>query len=159
MRSRHHVRLGVEELGPRIVPTVGHHLTGTHAFSAVLTARFTPPATVTGSLQGGLLQGAISLVGIRSTPPGVNPIDFTGPLTIITAHGTVTTQGAGTVDVKAGTFTDVGTITGGTGRFKEASGNFSSQGSFNVQTDSLSGLFTGTISGPSAHHIPHRHRG
>jgi hypothetical protein len=156
MQPRNQVRPRVEELGPRVVPAGVPPLTGTHAFSATLTAQFTPPATVTGSLGGSLLQGTISLVGVRSTPPGINPIDFTGTLTITTRHGSVTAQGAGDVDVKAGTFTDTGTITGGTGRFRGVSGTFTSQGAFDVLTGSVNGTFAGTISGRGAHH---QHRG
>ena len=157
MQPRNQVRPRVEELGARVVPAGVAPLTGTHAFSATLTAQFTPPATVTGSLTGSLLQGNFSLVGMRSTPPGGNPIDFSGPLTIVTKHGSVTAQGTGNVDVKAGTFTDTGTITGGTGRFRGVSGTFTSQGSFNVAAASLNGTFTGTISGRGAHHAFHRH--
>jgi hypothetical protein len=157
MQPRNQVRPGVEELGARIVPAGVHPLTGTHAFSASLTAQFTQPATVTGSLGGSLLQGTFSLVGIRSTPPGVNPIDFSGTLTITTRHGSVTTQGAGDVDVKAGTFTDSGTITGGTGRFRGVSGTFTSQGAFDVLTGNLNGSFAGTIVGRGAHHTHHGH--
>jgi hypothetical protein len=160
MWPRNQVRPRVEELGARVVPAGVLPLTGTHAFSSMLTAQFTPPATVTGSLAGNLLQGTLSLAGVRSTPPGGNPIDFTGALTITTRHGTVTAQGAGFVDVKAGTFTDTGTITGGTGRFRGASGTFTSQGSFNVLAGSLSGSFTGTISGRGAHrHASPQHNG
>jgi hypothetical protein len=155
MQSRNQVRPRVEELGSRIVPAAAGPLTGTHAFSATLMAQFTPPATVTGNLAGSLLQGTISLVGMRTTPPGVSPIDFTGALTITTRHGSVTMQGTGNVDVKAGTFSDTGTIIGGTGRFRGVSGNFTSQGSFNLLTDTLNGTFTGTISG--AHHKHHQH--
>jgi hypothetical protein len=157
MQPRNQVRPRVEELGARIVPAGVPPLTGTHAFSATLTAQFTPPATVTGSLAGSLLQGSFSLVGMRSTPPGVNPIDFTGPLTITTRHGSVTTQGAGNVDVKAGTFTDTGTITGGTGRFRGVSGSFTSQGTFNLLTGGLNGTFAGTIFGRGAHHKHNGH--
>jgi hypothetical protein len=155
MQPRNQFRPRVEELGARLVPTGVAPLTGTHAFGTTLTAQFTPPATVSGSLTGGLLQGSLSLVGIRSTPPGGNPIDFSGPLTITTRHGTVTLQGSGNVDVRAGTFTDSGTITGGTGRFRGASGSFTSQGTFNIAAGSLNGSFTGTISGRGAHHHTH----
>jgi hypothetical protein len=157
MQPRNQIRPRVEELGARIVPAHVLHLTGTHAFSSALTAHFTPPATVTGSLAGNLLQGSLSLVGVRSTPPGGNPIDFTGALTITTKQGSVTMQGTGDVDVKAGTFTDAGTITGGTGRFRGVSGTFTSQGSFDVLAGILNGSFTGTISGRGAHHASHRH--
>jgi hypothetical protein len=157
MQLRNQVRPRVEELGARIVLTAVPPLTGIHAFSSMLTAQFTPPATVLGNLTGNLLQGTLSLVGMRSTPPGGNPIDFSGALTIITRHGSVTAQGTGSVDVRAGTFTDTGTITGGTGRFRGASGTFTSQGAFNIAAGSLSGSFTGTILGRGAHHASHRH--
>jgi hypothetical protein len=157
MRSRNQVRPCFEELGARIVPAAVPPLTGAHAFNAALTAQFTQPANVNGNLAGSLLQGTLALAGSRTTLPGINPIDFNGPLTITTRHGTVTLQGSGNVDVKAGTFTDIGTITGGTGRFRGASGTFTSQGSFNVAAGSLSGSFTGTIFGRGAHH-PHHGR-
>jgi hypothetical protein len=158
MQPRNQFRPRVEELGARLVPAGVAPLTGTHAFSTTLTAQFTPPATVSGSLTGGLLQGSLSLVGIRSTPPGGNPIEFSGPLTITTKHGTVTMEGSGDVDVRAGTFSDSGTITGGTGRFRGVSGTFTSQGTFNIAAGSLNGSFTGTISGRGAHHQHGHHR-
>jgi hypothetical protein len=155
MLPRNQVRPRVEELGSRTVPAVIMPLTGKHAFSTILTAQFTPPATVTGSLGGSLLKGSLTLVGVRSTPPGVNPIDFSGTLTIMTRHGNVTMEGTGMVDVMAGTFTDTGTITGGTRKFKGVSGSFTSQGSFDVLTGSLNGTFMGTIFG----HRAHKHQG
>jgi hypothetical protein len=159
MQPRNQVRPRVEELGARVVPTAVPPLTGTHAFSTMLTAQFTPPLTVSGNLTGGnLLQGPLTLAGMRSTPPGGNPINFTGLVTITTKHGSVIAQGSGNVDVKAGTFSDSGTIIGGTGRFRGASGSFTSQGSFNIAAGSLAGTFTGTISGRGAHHPHHAHR-
>jgi hypothetical protein len=89
-----------------------------------------------------------------TTPPSINPVDFTGVLTITTRRGSVTMQGSGNVDMQAGTFIDTGTILGGTGRFRGVSGRFTSQGSFNVQTNSLNGTITGIIFG--AHHRHHR---
>jgi hypothetical protein len=154
MQSRIQVRPRIEELGLRAVPAVLLPVAGMHAFRTMLTAQFTPPATVTGSLSDGLLQGSLSLTGIRSTPPGINPIEFSGPLTVMTPHGTVSMQGAGMVDVQAGTFTDTGTITGGTGKFRGASGTFTSQGSFDVLTGRLNGSFLGTLVGRQAHHHP-----
>src|SRR5262249_9004516 len=132
MQPRNLIRPRVEELGTRVVPAAVMPLTGKHAFNAMLMAQFTPPLTVTGNLAGSLLHGSFSLAGVRSTPPGVNPIDFSGTLTVVTRQGTVTMQGTGIVDVKAGTFTDTGTIIGGTRKFKGVSGIFTSQGSFNV---------------------------
>jgi hypothetical protein len=151
MQLRNQIRPRVEELGSRIVPAAVLPLTGKHAFSSMLTAQFTPPVNVIGQLGGGLLHGSFSLVGVRSTAAGVNPIDFSGTLTVMTKKGNVIMQGTGMVDVKAGTFTDTGTIAGGTGKFKGVSGTFASQGSFNVQTGSLAGTFTGTIFGRGAH--------
>jgi hypothetical protein len=157
MQLRNQVRPGVEELGSRVVPAAVLPLTGRHAFSSMLTAQFTPPVSVMGNLGGSLLHGSFSLLGVRSTAPGVNPIDFSGTLTVMTNHGKVTMQGTGMVDVKAGTFTDTGTITGGTGKFKGVSGNFTSQGSFNVLTGSLNGSLAGTIFGRGAHKHPGHH--
>jgi hypothetical protein len=158
MQLRNQIRPRVEELGSRVVPAVVLPLIGKHAFSSMLTAQFTPPATVTGQLGGSLLHGSLSLIGMRSTAPGVNPIDFSGTLTVMTKQGMVTMQGTGMVDVKAGTYIDTGTIIGGTHKFKGVSGNFTSQGSFNVLTGSLNGTFTGTIFGRGAHKHPGHNR-
>jgi hypothetical protein len=155
MQPRNQVRPRVEELGSRIVPAGGLHLSGRHAFAAALTAEFTPPVTVSGNLAGSLLQGSLSLSGVRLTAPGVNPIEFLGPLTITTPQGNVTTQGFGMIDVRAGTFLESGTITGGTGKFKGATGNFTTLGSFNLVTHALNGVITGTISGHGSHQTPH----
>jgi hypothetical protein len=155
MQPRNQVRPRVEELGSRIVPAGGLHLSGHHAFAAALTAQFTPPVTVSGNLAGSLLQGGLSLDGVRLTAPGVNPIEFLGPLTITTPRGSVTTQGFGMIDVQKGTFLESGTITGGTGKFQGATGNFMAQGSFNVVTHVLNGIIAGTISGHGSHQMPH----
>src|SRR5262249_39093032 len=94
---------------------------------------------------------------LAPTPPGVNPIDFSGTLTVVTRQGTVTMQATGMVDVKAGTFTDAGTIIGGTRKFKGVAGNITSRGSFNGQTQSLNGSFTGSLFGRGAHKHQGKH--
>jgi hypothetical protein len=169
MKLRNSYRLQVEQLEQRAVPTV-MGLTGTHFFNESITAMVVSAPffsisglsgsgvlDITGSIGPGLLQGTATVNGMVTGHTG-NVFDFAGSLSITTKHGTVNTTDTGSVDIKALTFTDNGTILGGTGKFKGTTGMFTVNGTVNIIAQSISGTITGTITGPlHAHHHPHHH--
>ena len=60
-------------------------------------------------------------------------------------------QGAPTADPNVLSLTEVATITGGTGRFADATGTFTLERLLNLTTGVSTGSFTGTISSPGRH--------
>jgi hypothetical protein len=164
MSPRNRYRPQLEQLDQRVVPAVlGSHLTGTHAINTTLTATFTPPATINGTIGSSLLRGTVSFSGAITSPPGADPTTASGPLTIHTKQGNVNTQNMVSVPSPGGhipligTFTDTAVITGGTGKFKGVTGMLFLNGNYNVLTSSGTATVTGTISGAPGHHGHHHH--
>jgi hypothetical protein len=111
--------------------------------------------------------------------PGEAGFTFAGTVTIITKQGTVSTQDSGSIAVPvqgevvldppnptpapdfllapgtAATFTESGSITGGTKAFKGARGGFTINGAINIEAGQLSGTLNGFISGQPSHRSDH----
>jgi hypothetical protein len=170
MKPQSSCRLQVEQLERREVPAV-MPLMGAHAINTTITAKIVSAPFVSisglsgsgtvvidGSIGSGLLQGAAKVNGMVTSQMG-SVFNFAGTLTITTKHGSVDTTDTGSVDIKALTFTDNATITGGTGRFRGVTGNLTATGTVNIIAESISGTLTGTLMGTShQHHHPHHHR-
>ena len=96
-------------------------------------------ATIT---RGGILNGTTNahfdITG--GTPPALT---FEGTIVFTTKKGTLTASIAGTFNVATGAFAATGAVTGGTGRFAEATGNLSLAGVEDLTT----GSFTETVTG------------
>jgi hypothetical protein len=96
-------------------------------------------ATIT---RGGILNGTtkahFDITG--GTPPALS---FEGTIVFTTKKGTLTASIAGTFNVATGAFAATGAVTGGTGRFAEATGNLSLAGVEDLTT----GSFTETVTG------------
>ena len=155
MRVRNQYRPQFEQLEQRAVPAVVTlHLTGTHALDTMVTGMFVPPDSATFSVASGLLKGTARLAGGTVSQSG-SLITFTNAtLMLTTKHGTVFTVNNGSADESALTFSDSGTIIGGTKEFKGATGSFTVKGNF-VPPNTVNATLTGTISGPAKHHGHH----
>jgi hypothetical protein len=182
MKKRASCRLQLEELEQRAVPAL---LTGTHPINLSFTGQLVAVNVLQGgstggsgqvtanlTLKGALLNGAtLSFSGQVTGHPTPTVFDVAGTLTVKSRLGMVdTTNNTGTVDITnvkttgMGTFTDTGTISGGTRFFRAAGGSFSMNGTFSALTESASGTITGVIFGSHGHHghghhhHPHHHR-
>jgi hypothetical protein len=148
MKPRNHHRPRVEELEQRAVPAA--HLVGCHALNETVEAQFNGSASAVGNIPSGLLRGKVSLSDTVVFSDFVSTT-ITGTLTITTKQGKVTIQDRGTLLGLTGAFTDSGTITGGTGRFKGVTGTIFVQGTVNLMSRTVSATLTGMICGPAAH--------
>jgi hypothetical protein len=168
MKPRNQCRLQVEQLEQRAVPVV-MPLMGTHSVNTTITAQIVSAPFVSisglsgsgtlvikGTIGSGLLQGTATVNGMVTGHMG-SVFDFSGTLTITTKHGSVDTTDTGSVDIKALTFTDNATITGGTGRFRGTTGNLTANGTVNIIAESISGTLTGSITGAVHHHHRRHH--
>jgi hypothetical protein len=115
-----------------------------------------PIACTAGVVTGdGLLRGTTHFTATGLAPGGglatTNPnttFSDSGTFVLTTNHGTLTTSSIGMFDVGNGVFFDIGTISGGTGRFEGATGTLFFFGSV-VQTTGgpLTLAFEGDIRG------------
>jgi hypothetical protein len=160
MTVRNRYRPQFEHLEQRDVPaTLTLHLTGTHPLSGPVTGQFVPPATVTFNISAGLLTGSATLGGGQIQQSGPL-ITFTDALVQITVthgkfRGTVDTVNTGSGNLSTETFSDNGTIIGGTKGFKGVTGSYTITG--NVVGTTINANLTGTITGPGKTHGHHHH--
>jgi hypothetical protein len=139
----------VEELERRAV--LAAHLTGCHALNETIHAHLGNRALrAVGNIQGGLLDGKVTLNDIYTSFTGPNFTQVAGTLTIITNQGKVRIDNSGSAgELSAGgPLRLTGTITGGTGRFKGVTGTVAVQGRFNIALSTVNATLTGMICGP-----------
>jgi hypothetical protein len=122
MKPRHSYRLELEQLEQRDTPS-SIHTTGAGQLTSLNPA--TGQATTAGSIDTGVLKGTTQFSGQYIDAQG----DYIGQLVIVTRHGNVLVSDVGKVNAD-GTFTDHGTIVGGTGKFAGAAGDLYFQGHF-----------------------------
>jgi hypothetical protein len=160
MQRRQRCRLQVEQLERRDVPAAlfaNGHLVGCHAVQETVTAQLNGPVNASGNIPNGLLKGKVSLKNETMSRSFLS-VNFGGVLTVITKRGNINLQNSGSFNILTGKVSGSGTVVGGTGAFRGATGDVTLGGTGDVGTQTIHALLTGTICGPGAHHAHASHR-
>jgi hypothetical protein len=146
--------LRVEELEQRAVPApffVNGHLVGCHAIQETITTGLKGPTSASGNIPSGLLHGKVALSNVTTNQSFLTE-NFSGTVTITTSRGTLTIPASGDVNLLTGAVNGSGTVSGGTGAFRGATGNVTLTGTADLLSQTVHGVLTGMLCGQGAHH-------
>jgi hypothetical protein len=144
MKRCNQFRPRFEELEQRAVPAM--LLSGCLAVNETFTARLHGLTGATGTIPGGPLHGK-AVLRDHVVAHGIDAFREAGTITIKSGKSSVTIRDSLTVLVPSH-LSGTGTITGGTGRFKGATGSLDIQGTLNPASHQATVTLTGMICGP-----------
>ena len=110
-----------------------------------------------GTVSGRHFTGTTRFVVTSLEPISDAILAYTGVLTITTRRGGVIIHDSGIFDVIKGTFFEMDQVVSGTGRFEDATGLLTSQGT--ASTTGFSGTLTGSICNGDDHERKGEHEG